>query len=1081
MSTPSTTIYVHPGWASATWSYAGTSLPSGAASSTVTAVAFDIESAAGEQLGRGQLQYSFDSGKTWNAYTLPVDGQGSYVQASGTLWRFLDRLGSDGSTPNTFSVHYQLANGSVVSSDSTVIPDNAPASLTGENDTMFSTLQAGAVVDLLSPVDTGDLTGGRWVIDSQSQSGLFSIAYDPATDTSARLVVANPAQLPTIGLSATVTVHYYERWQLDTSGNPISGSGVARTLGYTVVDGATSDLPGFGNDIKIGTAANAWTANPSLAALSNGGFVAVWQGSDTIAGGAGSGLWAQLRDAGGTATGAAFALTPNGDAKIEGEPAVTALSGGRFVVAYSVNDGSATRIAYRVVEANGSAGSEHVLDYGASGDAAMPAVATLLDGSFVVGWRSGGTVHVQQAAALDGSTIGAQQAYGVLSSAFSPSLAALKTGGYVVSWGEINDGNVYAATSAAHQAFVVNGDGYAASVSTAAPLPHVSTLANGNFVIAWDSYVNEPLGYSMSDVFFQVYDSTGHALGGPVQANLNSGGGRYDAAVAALSDGSFVVTWQSQNGDYDGSGIFGRRFGADGSAVDQQEFEINQMRAGDQTAPDVVALANGGFAAAWVDSQAIGAAVEARVFAVPGAVSSPVQGGAQSSNAGSSTVTAPPPPSQIVTTPSTPVASTPSVPSAPSTPSTPGVSVPVAIASQALATAGNNVLAAASSGGLLDGKDGMDTVVFANLRANYTITQDSGGVSVVDAVSGNKTMLSNVERLQFSDQSIALDVDGNAGKAYRLYQAAFDRAPDKSGLGFWINAIDEGHTMADVASGFVGSTEFAQKYGANTTDAQYLTALYQNVLHRTPDASGYAFWLEALQHTSRAQVLVDFSESTENKANVQSTISKGIGYTPTTVGSSGNNVMAASGGGALLDGKEGVDMAVFGGQRANYTLSTEGSNLAVVNTTTGSKTLLANVERLQFGDQSIAMDVDGNAGKAYRLYQAAFDRAPDKSGLSFWIDAIDDGHTMVDVATSFVNSSEFVQKYGANTTDAQYLTALYQNVLHRTPDADGYAFWIEALHHTSRAQVLVDFSESTENQAQIIGSIQHGIDYTPLG
>jgi hypothetical protein len=1081
MTIPSTNIYVHPGWASPTWSYAGATMPSGPGASTVTAVAFDIDSAAGEQLARGQMQYSLDNGRTWTAYTMPVDGQGSYVQASGTLWRFQDLTGSDGSTPNTFSVHYRLADGSVVSGDNAVIPDLAPVGLTGENDTMFATLQAGAVVDLLTPVDTGMPTGGRWTIDSQSQAGLFAIAYDPATESSARLVIANPGQLPVSGLSAAVTIHYYEHFQLDTNGNPIAGQGVSRTLTYTVVDGVTNDLPGFGNDIKLGAASNAWAAKPALATLSGGGFVAVWQGSDTTAGGAGAGLWAQLRDASGAAGGAAFALTPNGDATIEGEPAVAALSGGRFVVAYSVSDGGAARIAYRVVEANGSAGVEHVLDAGYSGDAAMPAVATLADGSFAIGWRSGGTVHVQQAAA-DGAVLGGQRVYGALSSAFSPSLSALKGGGYAVSWGEINDGNVYAATSAAPQAFVVNGDGYAASLSTAAPLPHVATLANGNFVVAWDSYVNEPLGYSTCDVFFQVYDSGGHALGGAVQANLDSGGGRYDAAVAALSDGGFVVTWQSQGGDYDGSGIFGRRFGADGSAVDARDFEINQMRAGDQTAPDVVVVANGGFATAWVDSQAGGVAVEARVFSVPGVIASPVQGGSQSSNAGSSVsdpapvvtqpiVTAPVVTAPIATAPGTPVATTPGAPVS---------AAPGALVSQALASAGNNVLAAGSGGGLLDGKDGMDTVVFGKLRASYTVTSDSSGVSVIDAASGAKTMLANVERLQFSDQGMALDIGGNAGEAYRLYQAAFNRTPDKSGLGFWINAMDDGHSLADVAASFVSSDEFVQKYGASTTDAEYVAALYQNVLHRAPDASGYDFWLQAMHNTSRAQVLADFSESTENQTQVMSAIRGGIAYTPTQAGSAGNNVMAAVGGGALLDGKEGVDMVVFGGARAGYTITTEGGNLAVVDTATGSKTLLANVERLQFSDQSIALDIGGNAGETYRLYQAAFNRTPDKSGLSFWIDAMDDGHSLLDVATSFVNSSEFAQKVGANTSDAQFVAALYQNVLHRAPDASGYDFWLQALHNTSRAQVLLDFSESTENQAQIIGAIQHGIDYTPL-
>ena len=188
-----------------------------------------FRSAAGQQLSRGQLQYSFDNGKTWNPYTLPVDGQGTYVQSSGTLWRFLDGS-TDTSSPNTFSAHYKLADGSIVSADNTVVADNAPGGLAGENQTMFSTSQAGAVVDQLSPIDTGSMTGGRWVIDSQSNPGLFSIAYNPATDTSARLVIADAGQLPATGLSAAVTVHYYDRYQLDANGNPKAGDGVARVL-----------------------------------------------------------------------------------------------------------------------------------------------------------------------------------------------------------------------------------------------------------------------------------------------------------------------------------------------------------------------------------------------------------------------------------------------------------------------------------------------------------------------------------------------------------------------------------------------------------------------------------------------------------------------------------------------------------------------------------------------------------------------------------------------------------------------------------------------------------------------------------
>jgi hypothetical protein len=806
MSTPPSLIYVRPGQASYTWSYADNTLPSGASASKVSAVAFDAAGAPGQAASRGDLQYSSDNGKTWTTYTLPVDGQGAWVAVSGILWRFQDRAGGDSISPDSFNAHYQLADGSVATLETTVLADSQPVGLTGSYDTLFSTMAAGDLADLLYGVDTGSQTGGRWVIDSQSVPGLFAMSYDPALDTSGKLVVASPSQLPASGLTAAVTVHYYDRYQVDASGNPNAGTGVTRTLNYTVEDGATRDLAGFIDESRLGAATAA--ANPALATLSTGGFAAVWQGADTVPGGAGAGLWAQLRDAAGMPLGGAFALTPNGDARLEGQPAVSSLAGGRFVVAYALNDGDAGRIAWRVVEANGAAGVEHVVDQGGSGDAAMPAVATLSDGAFVVGWRSGGSVHVQQAAAADGAPVGTGQVHAALGSAYSPSLAALRQGGYVVSWGEINDGNVYAAIqggAAAGSPFVVNGDGYAASIATAAPLPHLAALANGGFVAAWDSYVNDPHGFSISDIYYQVYDGAGHAVGAIGQANVDSGGGRYDAAVAALSDGGFVITWQG--GDGDGNGIFGRRFGFDGSALDQHEFAVSQLRAGDQSAPDVAALANGGFATAWIDSAADGGtSVEARVLQGLAGPSVVLHGGAQGADTGNV-------PAATEPAAATPAASEPaSAAPVASVPAAPPVSISGSAARDALAVpAGNSVL---------DGGSGQDTAVFGGARAAYTVHKDGSGF-VVDGLDGSHAVLANVERIQFADQMVGLDTKGIGGQAFHLFQAAYAHAPALGGLGYWIGVMDNlaqglgkaatggvhGQQVADSQADVVGSTQ----------------------------------------------------------------------------------------------------------------------------------------------------------------------------------------------------------------------------------------------------------------------------------
>jgi hypothetical protein len=148
----------------------------------------------------------------------------------------------------------------------------------------------------------------------------------------------------------------------------------------------------------------------------------------------------------------------------------------------------------------------------------------------------------------------------------------------------------------------------------------------------------------------------------------------------------------------------------------------------------------------------------------------------------------------------------------------------------------------------------------------------------------------------------------------------------------------------------------------------------------------------------------------------------------------------------------------------------------------GLQDTLVSVERLQFSDASVAFDVNGNAGAAYRLYQAAFDRAPDAAGLGYWISMLDSGQASLDqVSAGFASSKEFADLYGANASDSQFVQQLYQNVLHRPAEADGYAFWLDAIeeHGVARADVLSHFSESVENQVQVVANIQDGMLFIP--
>lgn len=183
----------------------------------------------------------------------------------------------------------------------------------------------------------------------------------------------------------------------------------------------------------------------------------------------------------------------------------------------------------------------------------------------------------------------------------------------------------------------------------------------------------------------------------------------------------------------------------------------------------------------------------------------------------------------------------------------------------------------------IDGGAGLDIVQMARARTDVKIWADGGWIKVQDLTgSGGTDTLADVERLQLDGSTVAFDSDGVGGQIYRLYQAAFNRQPDKTGLGFWIHQADRGESRVSIAESFVASDEFKKLYGEAPTNEYLVERLYFNVLHREPDDEGRAFWLDVLDRklAPLSSVLVGFSESKENTANLASVIGSGFEYTP---------------------------------------------------------------------------------------------------------------------------------------------------------------------------------------------------------
>jgi len=179
----------------------------------------------------------------------------------------------------------------------------------------------------------------------------------------------------------------------------------------------------------------------------------------------------------------------------------------------------------------------------------------------------------------------------------------------------------------------------------------------------------------------------------------------------------------------------------------------------------------------------------------------------------------------------------------------------------------------------VDGSFGYDTVFLQGTRAQYTANLANGVLTLTDSVSGRDgtDTISNVERIAFTDSTVAFDVAGDAGQAYRLYQAALDRTPDQHGLSYWVSQLDHGTSLLQVAQAFVVSDEFKQTFGSNLSNQAFVTAMYTNVLGRNADTSGSSYWVSQLNSgQSRAQILLDFSESPENHSHVDPTLATGI-------------------------------------------------------------------------------------------------------------------------------------------------------------------------------------------------------------
>ncbi len=359
----------------------------------------------------------------------------------------------------------------------------------------------------------------------------------------------------------------------------------------------------------------------AVAALSNGGFVVTWR--DVRAPGSsadGHGIRAQLFDAGGAKVGSEFLVSTTVSDHLQ--PTVTALSNGGFVITWRNfgADPSGSGISAQLFSAGGAGvGTEFRVNTTLSQQQDEPVVTALSGGGFVVAWRdasrhgldSSDTGVRAQIFDFAGAPVGAEFLVNsaTLDSQRGPALAGLSSGGFIATWTDRSGlGGDASVTGIKAQLFDASGNrtGGEFLVNTRTAFaqngPAVASLPSGEFVIVWNDN-DLRSGSIISDIKAQRFDAFGRKLGGELAVTSQGMSSHSDPAIAVLPSGGFIISWEGKSAsgsDVSGFDIRAQMFTGQGEKLNG-DFVVNGSTRLDQVDSSLAVLTSGAFVVSWTD------------------------------------------------------------------------------------------------------------------------------------------------------------------------------------------------------------------------------------------------------------------------------------------------------------------------------------------------------------------------------------------------------------------------------------------------------------------------------------------------
>jgi|GEM_PF-1828769 len=193
--------------------------------------------------------------------------------------------------------------------------------------------------------------------------------------------------------------------------------------------------------------------------------------------------------------------------------------------------------------------------------------------------------------------------------------------------------------------------------------------------------------------------------------------------------------------------------------------------------------------------------------------------------------------------------------------------------------AGNDLITGGGGNDTINGGSGIDTAIFIGITKGYKISIGSSSVQITsDTTTDGIDTLTNIERLTFSDKSIAIDLNGNAGSTAKVIGAVLGKSqvqnPTYVGLG--LSYLDKGMSYSDLGALALNAI------GATTNDA-VVSTLWKNVIGTEATMAIKAPYIKMLTDGMKVGDLVVLAADTSfNTANINliGLAQTGIEYIP---------------------------------------------------------------------------------------------------------------------------------------------------------------------------------------------------------